>query len=259
MNGLGRFSGRYGTLLTALLLPCTQAGAEAVLNPGIVIFARQQRAVDVELVENGKTEASYRVSLVNRRMAPTGELLAADEAGPGERFADAMLSFTPREFALEPGVAQVVHLSLRRPAKLVDGEYRSHLLVERVNADGTTARGAAPASIPLIVRQGTGETMAMLTRLRLDGELLSFQIERDGNCSVDGDLSATFTPDGADPQLVGRASGVAVFAPAPLRRTSLQLSTPEGLPLAQGKLKLSYREREEAGGQLLAEAVLHLP
>jgi hypothetical protein len=39
----------------------------------------------------------------------------------------------------------------------------------------------------------------------------------------------------------------------------LELQPPSGLVLARGNLRLSYRERPEAGGKLLAEAAIDLP
>jgi hypothetical protein len=58
---------------------------------------------------------------------------------------------------------------------------------------------------------------------------------------------------------VGRAFGVAVYVPNPQRRARLQLDPPTGMALAGGVLHVTFRERPEAGGALLAEARLALP
>jgi hypothetical protein len=85
------------------------------------------------------------------------------------------------------------------------------------------------------------------------------QFDRLGNRSVYGDLRVTFTPAGRAAVEVGRAFGVAVYVPNPMRRARLQLDPPPGVGLADGVLHVSFRERPEAGGGLLAEARLALP
>jgi hypothetical protein len=91
------------------------------------------------------------------------------------------------------------------------------------------------------------------------GPLLAFDIRRDGSRSVYGDLAVTFTPRGGAPIDVGKAGGVAVYVPNPLRRARLPLQLPPGATLAGGTLRLSYRERADTGGKLIAESTLVLP
>jgi hypothetical protein len=44
-----------------------------------------------------------------------------------------------------------------------------------------------------------------------------------------------------------------------VRKAALPLDLPSGMALAHGTLEVSYRERPEAGGKLLAQAQLELP
>lgn len=262
--------------LLVCLLPA-HAHAELMLNPTRVVLARNQRAAQVELINNGSAPASYRISLVNRRMSETGEFSGVGESAPGEQFADAMLAYSPRQITLQPGAAQVVRLMLRKPDGLADGEYRSHLHFEKLaDASGPTSVENGPgaerqigvvlktligASIPVIVRQGDTRASVVLAQLALQAgaPVLSFRIERSGNSSVYGDLSASFTGPDGKAHVLGKASGVAVYVPNPLRRAMLTLQPPAGVALARGTLHLAYRERPEAGGKLLAEAFLPLP
>ena len=267
-------------LLLVLALPPLPALAELMLNPNRVVLAKNQRAAQVELINNSAEPTTYRISVVNRRMTETGEFVSVTEAGPDDRFADAMISYSPRQVTLQPGSTQVVRLMIRKPDGLAEGEYRSHLHFEQIpeagaqpNSIETGAKGPQRigvviktligASIPVIVRHGTCDAKVTLTALALQpGEqgkapLLAFRIERTGNSSVYGDLSATFTPRGGPAKVVGKAGGVAVYAPNPLRRAMLPLGP--GTRLAGGELRLTYRERPEAGAAVLAEAVLALP
>jgi hypothetical protein len=265
-------------LLLALVLP---AHAELMLHPTRLVFEKNQRTAQIELINNGSKPATYRISLVNRRMTEAGQFEAAETAGPGERFADGMLRFSPRQVTLEPGTAQTVRVMLRKPAELAEGEYRSHLQFEKLpDVEGSASienqsRGAdgqgigvvlnalVGASVPVIVRHGTTSATVSLSRLALqkDGaarQLLTLQFEREGSSSVYGDLSVIFTPRGGKPQTLAQVGGIAVYTPNRVRQAALPLDVPAGMALAHGTLEVSYRERPEAGGKLLAQANLEL-
>jgi hypothetical protein len=263
--------------LLACLAAVLPAQAELMLNPTRVVLARNQRAAQVELINDSASPASYRISIVNRRMGETGEFISIDTPAPGELFAGPMLSFSPRQVTLAPGTAQVVRLMVRRPEGLADGEYRSHLHFEKL-ADPRQTRssveGAADgqqigvvlttligASIPVIVRQGECGASATLEGLELTmgkAPQLAFRIARSGCASVYGDLALRFTPHGGAEQLLAQAKGVAVYPPNAVRRGALPLALPAG-GLGRGQLRLTLHERLDAGGKLLATAALTLP
>lgn len=285
---------RRPTLASAALAPALAAVlavlplpalAELMLYPTRVVFIKNQRAAQVELINNSAEPATYRISVVNRRMSEAGDFLNVTEAGPGELFADSMLIWSPRQITLQPGTAQVVRLMVRKSDPLPEGEYRSHLHLEKLAPAAKLASSAEPdrkaetrigvvfktlvgASIPVIVRHGATHATVALSQLALashehanggKGRVLAFAIERAGNSSVYGDVSVSFTPRGAAELQLAKASGVAVYTPNPLRRAALALQLPPGIALANGQLRLVYRERPENGGKLLAEATLALP
>ena len=266
-----------------MLLAAPPASADLMLYPTRIVFDKNQRAAQLELINNGQEGATYRISVVNRRMSETGEFSAVGSPLPGEQFADALLRYSPRQVVLAPGAGQTVRLSLRKPPDLPAGEYRSHLQFDRVpetgGAGSLDAQGAKLAagevgvqlraligvSIPLIVRHG--ETAAAVTLAGLEllkpvaGQpaTLALVLQRSGNRSVYGDLGAIFTPQGGAAQEVGKAGGVAVYTPNALRRVRLALQPPPGLALARGTLRVTFREHPDAGGKLLAEAAIELP
>lgn len=275
---------RLGHWLAAfvLLVLSRAALADLMLFPTRVVFEKNQRAAQVELINQGQTPETYRINLVNRRMGETGEFSAADAPGPGEQFADAMLRFSPRQVTIPPGGSQTVRILLRKPAELATGEYRSHLQFDRVadagsgnsieelgkspgNAIGVVITALVGASIPLIVRHGETQASVSLSELALPAPgasaeaALTFLIHREGNQSSYGDLVATFTPKGGAPVDVAKAGGVAVYVPNAQRRARLPLQLPAGTALRGGTLRLFYRERPEAGGKVLAEASLAIP
>jgi len=274
--------GAFAVAAAALLAP-TLAHADLMLYPTRVVMTGTQRGAQVEIINRGTGPETYRINIVNRRMSETGEIVEAAEAGPGEQFADTMLVYTPRQVTLQPGESQTVRVSVRRPAGLADGEYRSHLQFDRV-AD---AAGAADlesvgrpeagqvaivlqaligASIPVIVRQGQTSATVSLGNLELipaQGDakpLLAFTFNRQGNQSVYGDVLATYVPAaGGKPVEVGKVNGVAVYVPNATRTARIPLSLPEGVALKGGSIKLTFSERQDAGGKLLAEAAVAVP
>ena len=278
-------SNRAALLLGVMLvLTAPVAVADLMLFPTRVVFEKNKRAAQLELINNGQEKTTYRIQLVHRRMSETGEFSAADNPLPGELFADALLRYSPRQVVLAPGVSQTIRILLRKPADLPVGEYRSHLQFDLVpEASGASSIDPANApklgpdevgvqlkalvgvTIPLIVRHGdttAGVTLAGLELLKPaagEATLLGLVLQRSGNRSVYGDLTVSFTPQGGVAQDIGKAGGVAVYVPNPLRRVKLELKPPAGMALAKGVLRLTFRERPDAGGKLLAEAAIDVP
>jgi 3,4-dihydroxy-2-butanone 4-phosphate synthase len=276
------FSGRSLAAL-ALLLSSQLAFADLMLFPTRIVLEKNQRAAQVELINQGTTQATYRIQLVNRRMGENGEIIPVASAAPGENFAEPLIRFSPRQVTLEPGASQTVRIMLRKPADLAVGEYRSHLQFDRVadtaatssvealNQPGEKAIGVSitalvGASIPVIVRQGDTEASVTLSDLSVvppadagADPMLALQLNRSGNRSVYGDLAVNFTPKGGAAIELAKAGGVAVYVPNPIRKAKLPLKLPAGTVLSGGSLQLSFRERPDAGGRLLATASLTLP
>jgi hypothetical protein len=265
-------------MVGALILLPQAAFANLMLYPTRLVFEKNQRTTQVDLINNGDEPTTYRISVVNRRMSETGELLPIDTPREGELFASDMVQFSPRQITLQPGASQTVRVMIRKPATLAAGEYRSHLHFEKLPATGgatsVEANGKEKeigivitalvgASIPVIVRHEVSPASVSLSHLALQKgtpqPVLALQFDRTGDSSVYGDLAVSFTPQGGTEQVVGRAGGIAVYSPNASRRASLTLEPPQKLPLARGTLRVIYRARPEAGGALLAEAALELP
>jgi hypothetical protein len=274
----------YKTVLIAFLLALTAplALADLSLYPTRIVIEKNQRAAQVELINSGTAPETYRINLVNRRMGETGEFIAIETPGPGEQFADEMLRYSPKQVTVPAGGSQTVRILVRKPANLAAGEYRSHLQFDRVadsagassveqstnidsNGIGVVITALVGASIPIIVRQGETTVSGVLSDLTLlaatpeNGPTLSFQIQRSGNRSLYGDLSVSFIPKVGPTLVLAKAGALAVYVPNSMRRTRMVLQVPPGTQLAQGSLQLSFNERADAGGKLIAQASLVLP
>ncbi len=277
---------RTGLAALALCLGAPLAWADLTLYPTRIVLEKNQRAAQVELMNNSTTAETYRITLVNRRMSETGEFISIETPGPGDQFADAFLRYSPKQVTVPPGGSQTVRILVRKPADLAPGEYRSHLEFNRVadttsassidqarNPDdktiGVTLTALVGASMPIIIRHRDTQASVALSDLALvpasasasasAGPALDFQINRSGTRSVYGDLTVTFTPKTGKPVDLAKANALAVYTPNALRRVRMPLQMPPGMTLAAGALSLSYRERPEAGGGVMAEANLTLP
>jgi len=250
--------------------------ADLLVAPTRVVLEGRQRTAEVTLVNTGSTPATYRIGFVQIRMNEDGSTTEIETPGPGERFSDGLIRFSPRQVTLEPNVAQTVRIQLRKPADLPAGEYRSHLRfrgvprqdpVQAANASSGINVHLVPVygvSIPVIVRQGeTAATVALdAPELGPPGEngvrALSVRMRRTGNQSVIGNFAVSFIPLRGEPIVVGLAGGVAVYTPNPTRVVMIPLHVPPGTPLRNGRLRVSYT-RADSVSEKLAEAVLVLP
>lgn len=258
--------------------------ADLIINPTRIVFEKNQRSAQIDVINDGTTAATYRLNIVNRRMTNSGEFQPITEPGDGDQFAGPMLIFSPRQIVLQPGTQQLVRIALRKPADLAPGEYRSHLSFDRIadptvinsieaqmkpssNEVGVVTAALIGISIPIIVRQGEIKAQVTLSGISLEkpkiagqSAFIVLQMNRTGQRSVYGDLTATFqSASGGAELLVAQAGGVAVYVPNTLRRVSLTLQVPAGTLLAGGVISVSYKERTADGGKLLAENTLQIP
>jgi hypothetical protein len=264
-------------LLAAALLEASSARAGVLIAPTRLVLQDGERHGEFVLVNKGGTSERYRVSVVNRRMSAEGRIVEAPEAQPGERFADAMIRFSPREVVLPPDEPQAIRILVRRPGDLEAGEYRSHLLLMQV----PDAPAAAPApdpgprrgisvpvtpiygiTVPIIVRNGRLHAEGALSDLSLrvehDVPRLHVQIHRAGDRSLFGDLEVRHELPGEPTRVVGRARGVALYTPNQARPFALDLDFPEGRVPTTGVLRVEYRDAEAGASSLIAEGAVGL-
>jgi fimbrial chaperone protein len=273
---------RVTVLLAALVLwpVSVRAAGQLMVHPTRIIFEGRVRTAQIDVINNGTEPATYRISLVRKRMTETGEFVTVETPQPGENFADEMIRFSPRQVTLPPGGAQVVRLQLRKPAALAVGEYRSHLLFQALPSAGPLhpreeqrkegleieLTAILSISIPVIIREGETTARVNLANVAVkppaatgDLPVLAFELRREGNRSVYGDVIAYFAPRGGRELVVGRASGVAVYVPNSVRRAKVPLQLPPTQRLANGQLRVAFVERPESGGRVLADATVDLP
>lgn len=283
-----RSFGLCALLCLALLSPDASALAQGlgdlVVAPTRLVFEGRTRSSLISLLNNGTESGVFRITVVNMRMTETGqfERLEQDaEKLPGEEFAEGMFRFAPRQIELAPGQSQAVRVMLRKPKDLAPGEYRSHLLIQRLPKEGTAGRSIEATAaegitinlvvvpgvaLPIIIRHGELSGEASITNMSVaqipgDRKGVSFRINRSGNRSVFGDLTATyFAPGEKEGIVVSRANKLAVYVPNPSRNVVMNLTLPDGVELtAGGKIEVTYQLPSQEGGRTMAAGTLIVP
>lgn len=251
----------------------TYAQGDLMIMPKRLVFDGSERSQEINLANTGSDTAVYAISFVNYKMTEEGNFEQVEEPEDGQRFATDFLRYFPRRVSLAPNEAQTIRVQLTRTGNLEQGEYRSHMYFRAVEEQ--TALGAEEAeesegisiniktvfgiSIPIIVREGESTTQIDLTELSLNTEgenpKLSLVINRSGNMSVYGNLTAThITPGGTETE-VGMVKGVSVYTPNSKRFFSFELRNAAEIDLTSGVLKVSYSEDK---GDTLATTEIEL-
>lgn len=261
----------------------TTASAQqnVTIAPTRVVFEERDRTQELVLFNQGSETVTYRISLVGMKMTGDGSLERLEQPEDGHLFAHDLLRFAPRQVQLEPGESQRVRMSVRKPEDLEDGEYRSHVMFQGVpNTDDEDEFEASDEelalrlniitglSIPAIVRHGELSVDVDMEDVELVegdpdagvGDRVSMRLLREGDRSVYGDLRVEFIPDDAEqggeaePVVIGRRGGTALYTPNEYRDISLGLTIPDEISLDDGRILVTYEE-DETGETLTSKEV----
>lgn len=274
----GMFAAALAVVASFASEPAMAQGAgDLVVSPTRVVLEGRTRSAQLGLVNKGSTTATYRITVVNMHMDENGAIKEVAKPVDGQQFADNLFRYSPRQVTLEPGASQAIRLLLRKPKDLADGEYRSHMMMRAVpDVSGqsveSTGTGAAVRlipvfgiAVPIIVRHGKVEYSMSLSDLTFvpasEQEPLPkvrFKLNRTGNRSSYGDLTATLSAGGKD-YVVSQIFRLAVYTPNDSRTVEMALRVPEGVKLSGNSLKVEYKEIADEGGKLLAEGATVLP
>ncbi|MBU5635370.1 hypothetical protein KOM00_01320 [Geomonas sp. Red69] len=248
----------------------TVVAADLMVYPTRVVMTDKQRAAQVDIINAGESQATYKIIMVRRRMTDTGDFQEVTTPEKGERFADEVVKYSPRQVTLLPGGGQTVRILFKAPPDLEAGEYRSHLLFtrsapaiaklpEKDDEPGVIKMNIVAnvgVSIPVIARHGDLQAGASIVpwSVTLSGEkqqVLSFTMLRSGTRSVYGDVAVY-----RGQEKVAEGKGFAIYTPNTVRKVSLVVS--ENSRLRSGDaVRLVFTERNEK--KPLAETAVVLP
>lgn len=267
------------TVGVVLLLPFSLlAQGDLLVTPRRIVFEGNKQREEITLANTGQDSAFYSISFLQYHMTEDGSFEEITEPWPGQLFADSFLRYFPRSVQLAPGESQVERMQVRRLPGMAEGEYRSHLYFravpevkplgeEKLLTDSTSIGVRLTPifgiSIPVIIQVGNLSSQITLGDLAIEQEegkppLLKVTLNREGNCSVYGDLEVIYLAPGGEETNTGLVRGIAVYTPNLLRRFSLPLRFPEGANPHEGKLLVRYSSSNEAKPEIYDEKELEL-
>lgn len=260
----------------------SSANAELLLHPTRIVLGEQNKTAHIDIANTGPETAVYRVRWINLRMTETGELVHIDSAESGAQFADNLVSFSPRLITLAPRSAQLVRLLAHKPSDISHGEYRSHLLFERVANEAQNSHIAAltanlptaesvhiqvaalmNVTIPVIVRYGTAQVDVSIDDMifhpaATNGQhaAVSFKLTRRGPYSSYGNIAVFFVSSSGETQPLANIDGIALYTPNTHRLMRLELPH---LPTEKGHLRVTYTLDPKHGDTPALQAEVALP
>ncbi|RDC61140.1 hypothetical protein HME9302_02359 [Alteripontixanthobacter maritimus] len=254
-------------LAASLAAPVPVAAQGDLLVAPTRVILDGRRGTEVILSNIGSEEATYRISLVLRRMNASGTLVevSPDEANELEEAALSMVRYAPRRIVLPPGQPQAVRIAARPSTDLPDGEYRAHMSFQSIpKAAPLTEQGSNPegvslrlipiygVTIPIIIRHGEVAATVALANPRVttdvNGSLFHLDMQRSGESSTYGELRVL--KQGSD-EPIYMARGVAIYPELDERQIAYPV-TAEQAALMSGPVRVEFREMPEKGGALIA-------
>ncbi len=279
---LSRYITTFIILLTSLSFDIAYAQSspgDLMVAPTRAVFEGRNRSEVINLVNRGQKEATYRISFKNMTMNEKGKYEDITEPVRGEKFADKLVRYSPRQITLKPGESQTVRLIVRKPKDLEAGEYRSHLLfralppentgdsIEDENLkEGEIAIKLVPIfgiSIPVIIRHGITNYSATISDIDLikekDDNFLSFDINRKGNMSVSGNIEIVYNTTNGKKHIISKERRATVLYPYPKKSNKIKLQLPDGVVLNKGKITVKYYSEKDNIQKPINTATYSLP
>lgn len=214
-----------------LLLISLESFASLIISPTRVIFDGRDRAQTVTLINSSNEVQTYRVSFVEKQQEEINGLYKTieneDEIAKVPTIASNMLRFSPRQVTLNPGEKQSVRISLRKPANLPDGEYRSHMsftIIPKAEQVELATKNAGfkffmlPSfTIPVQVRNGVVEVRSTIDSTKIekisaDKWGVATMLSKQGNYGAFGVVKVYWKPNAiATYKQVGVMNNVALY------------------------------------------------
>jgi hypothetical protein len=251
---------------TPIQAPQNEGFGGLMVLPTHILMEGRTRSAEVMLRNSGVAAASYRIMMAEMAMDQDGKV-ADRSKKEGELTVSDFLFFSPKQVDLAPGETQTVRLQIHKPEGMPDGEYRSHMVFEAIPppapAEHLEANSAPElsfnitmvlgVSIPVTVRQGTMVGKATLAGLHHvqpktadSAPLLAFRLERQGNCSLRGDLTASLESGGKLKKgtVLYELKNVVVYPETPFREFKMPMWQSLDGGLDSARIKLSFQATE---------------
>jgi len=261
-----------GCMLFASSKVCLGA-ADILIYPTRVIMTDRLRTAQVDVINTSQTQASYKISLVRRRMTDAGEFQDVQAPEAEEKFADEVVKYSPRQVTLVSGAGQTIRMMFKIPSDLAEGEYRSHLVVTKMpsgisglpekdqqdpNAVTLRLTPIVGISIPVIARHGKLEAKAAIdpssvkvTAVEPKQQLVGLTLARTGTRSIYGNVVVY-----RGEEKVAEGNGLAVYTPNRQRKIGVHVLDPYQLKSGEN-IRVVFTEKDEKKPMAETTIILH--
>jgi hypothetical protein len=260
------FSRMLISILAVGVLHCIPAHAagDLLVAPTRLVLG-ENGGSEVLLSNKGAETATYRVSIVLKKMREDGHCDDITQPTPEQQKLIDMVSYAPRKVVLAPGQTQTVRMAVHVPPAWPTGEYRVHMLFRAIPTEAQpivagTRDGVSIAltpvygvTIPVIVRKGAPDAQVAIKNVKLTRTAgktaVTLDLLRSGNRSVYGAIRL-FKPNVVAP--IAELKGVAVYSEIGQRSVTLDVSDASAAKLAGPVI---VRFTEEGDGKAIAETI----
>lgn len=252
--------------------------ANLIIHPIRVQFSPGMRSTEVTLLNDSQKTNTYRLEWQERKAKVGGGYTEVSEAEiKSLPIASSMVRFTPRQVTLKPGERQTVKLSLRRPARLADGEYRSHLMFKALPPPSSLAQPdeqtagltmrlnlVTSFAIPVVVQQGNANPQVSMSTAQIRYNAAEpakssvfVELNNMSKFSTYGDMEAYWTPQGGKEILIAKTASFSVWPE--LNKTSVELIwVGANFALTNGKLRVLYKGMREFQGKTFFDSTVQV-
>lgn len=252
-----------------------QGSGDLSVSPTRIVLEGNNKSDVLKLVNRGPKPAAYSLSFVQYAMSEDGRLTELPDSLPGMLRASDIVEYSPAQLTIAPGESKEITISAKPTTGRCKGEYRSHLYFRSIPVEPVTPittdsssdnfsvqlKAVFGVSVPVIVRLGNLTARAAIVGPEIvphdSTATLNFQLRREGDKSLYGDITVTYQAKGAKPVEINSTRGLAVYTPNRLRQISLQLTAPESTSFGAGKYTIVYRDRKSKSVLAKRELTIH--
>jgi P pilus assembly chaperone PapD len=245
-----------------LAIPVSMSYAGLLIMPIRTVFLDGDRSKGITLANYSAEPNSFRIKFLHQKQVSNGGYAIQKEPLDPKYDLSKMLVFSPRQVDLEPQSKQSIRMSVRRPADLPDGEYRTHLAVqqmpspakikereEKKKAQQTLVHVNVGFAVPVILRKGAYDTTATMSDIKFTPlsvkkgkevpPTVDLFIDRKGKYSALGRIDVFWTPPGGNTETkVGVKENVSIFPELDRRSVFVHLKDKS---VNGGKLRLVFK------------------
>lgn len=240
-------------LAVALTLTSLPVAADLMVLPIRTVFKDRDRSKSISLINGSNESGTFRLEFYNQKQVESGGYEPLTAANDSPYDLSKMLVFSPRQVTLPGRGKQSIRLSVRKPADLPDGEYRTHLKLKKVSdrlLDSPEKKATVGVnvnisfSVPIILRQGKYDATAQISDFKYLPSVdpkkpprVEFKLNRQGKYSTLGRVKIFWTPPKGAEKQVGLLNSVSVFTEITQRSVSVNLNDPH---ISTGTFRVLY-------------------